>query len=95
MEKRNAMCRTLLGDGKEITTPSEISLTLKNFNENIFQKNSTKFISDREMFLSDIHLPTISNENYTKCEDVFINLLKQPKIEGSLSNITKEAIIKL
>ena len=47
------------------------------------------------MFLSDIHLPTISNENHTKCEDVFINLLKQPKIEGSLSNITKEAIIKL
>ena len=95
MEKRNAMCGTLLGDGKKITTPCEISLTLKNFNENIFQKNSTKSISDREMFISDIHLPTISNENYTKCEDVFINLLKQPKIEGSLSNITKEAIIKL
>ena len=36
MEKRNAMCGTLLGDGKEITTPCEISLTLKNFNENIF-----------------------------------------------------------
>ena len=51
-------------------TPSEISLTLKTFYENLFQKTIAKSISDNEMFLSDIHLPTISDENYTIiCED--------------------------
>ena len=47
MEKRNTMCgniRTLLDDRKEITTPSGISLILKNFNENLFKKNSAKSI---------------------------------------------------
>ena len=72
LEKRNALCgtiETLLDDYKEITTPSEISLTLKKFYENIFQKTVAKSISDVEMFLSDIQLPTISDENYTICED--------------------------
>ena len=61
--------KTLLDDYKEITTPSEISLTLKTFDENLFQKTIAKSISDIEMFLSDIQLPTISDENYTICED--------------------------
>ena len=58
----------MLDDGKEITTPSEVSLTLKKFYENLFQKPIAKSISDMKMFLSDIHLPTISDENYTICE---------------------------
>ena len=59
LEKRNTLCRTiktLLDDGKEITTPSEISLTLKKNYENLIQKTITKSIPDIEMFLSDIHL---------------------------------------
>ena len=60
--------KTLLDDGKEITTPSEVSLTLKKFYENLFQKTIAKSISNMKMFLSDIHLPTISDENYTICE---------------------------
>ena len=86
------------------------------------------------MFLSDIHLPTISDDNYNICEaeitednllvilksipnnktsgndgrskefyetfwedirDVFINSLKQAKIEGSLSISQRQAVIKL
>ena len=45
------MCgtQTLLDDGKETTTPSEISSTLKKKNyENLFQKNIAKSISDVE-----------------------------------------------
>ena len=45
LEKRNALCvtiKTLLDDYKEITTPSEISLTLKKFYENLFQKTIAK-----------------------------------------------------
>ena len=59
LEKRNALCgsiNTFLDDGKEITTPSEISLTLKKNYENLIQKTITKSIPDIEMFLSDIHL---------------------------------------
>ena len=51
--------KTLLEDDKEITTLSEISFTLKNCYENLFQKTITKSISDIEMFSSDIHSPTI------------------------------------
>ena len=44
-ENRNAcaLCgsiKTLLGDGKEITTPSEVSLTLKKYYEKLFQHQS-------------------------------------------------------
>ena len=127
LEKKNALAgtiKTLLEDDKEITTPSEISLTLKKIYENLFQKSIAKFVSDIEIFLSDTHLPTISDDNYNICEaeitednllvalksvpnnktpgndglpkefyetfwedikDVFINSLKQAKIEGSLS----------
>ena len=49
LEKRNAMCgtiKTLLDDRKEVTTPSKISLTLKFFYENLFQKNIAKSICD-------------------------------------------------
>ena len=137
MEKKNSLrgtIKTLLDDGKEITTPSEIGLTLKKFYQNLFQKTIAKSFSDMEMFLSDIHLPTISDENYTICEaeitednllvdlkcipnnknpgndglskefsetfwedikDLFINSLKQAKIEGSLSISQRQAIIKL
>ena len=51
----------MLEDGKEITTLSEISLTLNKFYENL------KPISDIEMFLSDIHVATITDENYNIC----------------------------
>ena len=71
LEKENALRRTietLLEDGKEITSPSEISLTQKKIYEKLFQKNIAKSLSDIEMFLSDIHLPTISDENYNICE---------------------------
>ena len=71
LEKRNTMCgtiKTLFDDGKEITTPSKISLTLKKVYENLFQKTIAKSISDIEMLLRDIHLPTIGDENYTICE---------------------------
>ena len=86
------------------------------------------------MFSSDIHLPTIRDENYNICEaeitednllvalksitnnktpgndglskefyetfcedikDVFINSLKETKIEGSLSISQRQAVIKL
>ena len=63
LEKRNVLrgtIKTLLDDKKEITTPSEISLTLKKYYENLFQKTIANSIFDIEMFLSDIHLPTIS-----------------------------------
>ena len=126
MEKRNALggtIKTLLDNRKETTTLSEITLTLKEFYENLFQKTIAKSVSDIEIFLSDIHLPTISDENYTICgdeitednlvalksilddetsgneglskefyktfwkdiKDVFINSLKQAKIECSLT----------
>ena len=126
--------QTLLGGGKEITTPSETSLTLKNVYKNLFQKTILKPISDIDMFLSDIHLPTITDENYNICDaeitednllvalkciahnktpgndglskdfyqtfrkdikDVFINSLKQEKIEGSLNISQRQVVIKL
>ena len=55
LEKKNALhgtIKTLLEDGKEITTPSEISLTF----ENLFQKTIAKSLSDIEMFLSDTRI---------------------------------------
>ena len=117
-----------------VTTPSEISLTLKRFYENLLQKTIAKSVSDIEIFLSDIHLPTISDDNYNIREaditednllvarksipnnktpgndglskefyetfwedikDVFINSLKQAKIEGSLSISRRQAVTKL
>ena len=67
MENKNTLLgtiKTFLENGKEVTIPSEISLTLKRFYENLFQKTIAKSISDIEMFLSGIHLPIISDENY-------------------------------
>ena len=76
MEKKNTSretIKTFLEDGKEITTPPEISLTLKKFYENLFQKTIAKSISDIEIFLNDIHLPTISDVIVTS---VKLKLLK-------------------
>ena len=76
LEKKNTSretIKTLLEDGKEITTPPEISLTLKKFYENLFQKTIAKSISDIEIFLNDIHLPTISDVIVTS---VKLKLLK-------------------
>ena len=63
LEKKNATIKTLINDGKGITTPSEINLTLKNVYENLFQKDIKKSASDFETFLSQIQLLTISDEN--------------------------------
>ena len=52
---------------KKITTPSEISLILKKFYDNLFQKTIAKSISNIKMILSDIHLLKISDENYNIC----------------------------
>ena len=44
-EKKNAICGTikmLIYDGKQITMPNEINLTLKSFYENLFQKDIKK-----------------------------------------------------
>ena len=69
MEKGNALretIKTLLDDGKERTTASEIRLTLKRIYENLFQKNYRKvYISDIEIFLSDMHFPTTSDKSCT------------------------------
>ena len=76
LEKKNTSretIKTFLEDGKEITTPPEISLTLKKFYENLFQKTIAKSISDIEIFLNDIHLPTISDVIVTS---VKLKLLK-------------------
>ena len=45
LEKKNAICgttKTLIYDGKQITMPNEINLTLKSFYENLFQKDIRK-----------------------------------------------------
>ena len=76
LEKKNTSretIKTFLEDGKEITTPPEISLTLKKFYENLFQKTIAKSISDIEIFLNDIHLPTIGDVIVTS---VKLKLLK-------------------
>ena len=70
-EKKNAICetiKTLISDGKQITRPNEINITLKSFYENLFQKDIKKSVSDIEAFLSQIQLHTINDENYVKCE---------------------------
>ena len=49
--------------------PNENNLILKGFYETLFQKDiKKKSVSDIETFLSQIQLPTISDENYAKCE---------------------------
>ena len=83
-KKKNAICgtiKTLINDEKELTMPNEINLTLKSFYENLFQKNIKKSISDIETSLSQIQLPTISDENYAKCETDIAedNLFVAPK----------------
>ena len=45
LEKKKAIwgtIKTLINDGKEITMPNEINLTLKGFHENLFQKDIKK-----------------------------------------------------
>ena len=48
--------------------PNEITLTLKSFYENLFQKDIKKSVFDIESFLSQTQLPIISDENYANCE---------------------------
>ena len=70
-EKKKSNCgtiKTLINDGKEITIPNEINLTLKRFYENLFKKDIKKCLSDIENFLSQIQLPAIRGENHAKCE---------------------------
>ena len=53
LEKKNAICgtiKTLITDGKVMTMPNEINLTLKRFYENLFQKDVKKSVSDIETF---------------------------------------------
>ena len=56
----------LIYDGKQITMPNEINLTLKSFYENLFQKDIKKICFWYwNLFKSDA---TINYENYTKRE---------------------------
>ena len=48
----------LIYDGKQITMPNKINLTLKSFYENLFQKDIKKSVSDIETFLSPMQLLT-------------------------------------
>ena len=45
-EKKNA----IINDGKQITMPNQINLTLKSFYESLFQKDIKKSVSDIETF---------------------------------------------
>ena len=94
LEKKNAMSGTIkmiINDEKEITIPNEINLFLKSFYQNLFKKNVKKSITDIEYFLSQIKLPTISEENYAICEsditedNLFVALKSMP-INKSLGN---------
>ena len=52
-EKKNAICgttKTLINDGKQITMPNQINLTLKSFYESLFRKDIKKSVSDIETF---------------------------------------------
>ena len=88
LEKKNAICGTikmLINDQKEITSPSEINLTLKSFYENLFKKNIKKSVSEINNFLDKIDLPTISDEHYANCEteiteeNLFVALKSMPR----------------
>ena len=74
----------IINDEKEITIPNEINLSLKSFYQNLFKKNVKKSITDIEYFLSQIKLPTISEENYAICEsditedNLFVALKSMP-----------------
>ena len=71
LEKKNAMSgaiKMIINDEKEITIPNKINLSLKSFYQSLFRKNVKKSITDIEYFLSQIKLPTISEENYAICE---------------------------
>ena len=59
----------LVNNGKEITNPSEVNLTFKRFYDNLFKKDINKSVSDIEDLLSQIELPTISDEDCVKCEN--------------------------
>ena len=103
LEKKNAMSGTIkmiINDEKEITIPNEINLSLKSFYQNLLKKNIKKSITDIEYFLSQIKLPTISEENYAICEsditedNLFVALKsmpsnKSPVMMDSLKNFLK------
>ena len=51
LEKKNATCgiiKTLINDGKEITMPNKINLTLKRFYKNLIQTDIKKSVADTE-----------------------------------------------
>ena len=53
LEKKNVICgtiKTLINDGKEITMPNEINLTVKSFYENLFKKDIKISVSDIKTF---------------------------------------------
>ena len=86
LEKKNAICgtiKTLINDGKQLTMPNEINLTLKIY-ESLFQKDIKKSVSDIETFLTQIQLPTITDGNYAKDEtditadNLFVALKSKP-----------------
>ena len=111
------MCgtQTLLDDGKETTTPSEISSTLKKkimrtYFKKILQNLSLMQkaeITEDNLLVALKSMPnnkTRANNGQSKVfyetfwediKDVFINSLKQAKIEGSLSVSQRQAVIKL
>ena len=64
---------------------NRINLTLKNFHENLFQKDTKNSVSDIEIFFSQIQLPTITfYENYAKFEtditedNLFVSIKSTP-----------------
>ena len=99
----------MLDDGKEITTPSKIGLTSKKVYENLFQKKRKVYLwyrNEDNLLVALKNIPTnktpgndLSREFYetlwVDIKDVFINSLKQAKIEGSLSISQKQPVIKL
>ena len=75
---------------------NEINLTLKSFYENLLQKDIKKYVSDIETFLSQIQRPTISDENYAKCETNIIegNLLVALKSMSSNKSLGNDGLSK-
>ena len=84
LEKKNAICgtiNTLIYDGKQITMPNKINLTLKSFYENLFQK----YIKICFWYWNFFKLDATTNyENYAKCEtditedNLFVALKSMP-----------------
>ena len=99
LEKRNALrgtIKTLLDDGKETTTPSEISLTTRKLYKKLLQKPIANSVSDIKMFLSDIHFSTITDANYTiyEAETTEDNLLVALKSIPNIKNPENDGLPK-